>query len=307
MQKTNEVQATEDFTVKVMFDRKYFSQKPSNDDAKGINYRIAYGLTTVTIKQLADEVGRGRAFMAGTLTEKNGVLRRSINNWHSQQVIALDFDDGFTLKAALNDEFIRSNAAFLYTSFSHSEALHKFRVVFFLDSVITKYTEFKSVIRYLFAKYPQVDKACKDGSRIFYGGREVYWIKETNRLNSKFCITESLKWDKKNNLSISHPKPPASPKKKNTRKSKPKILSTSNIELIKNKDVQGMKELVSIEPRTLKQSKFEDFLKQMSLPEYLGIYNYKSFNDIFHDELNPSASIYSIKWYWALVIQVLLK
>ncbi|MCZ8533379.1 hypothetical protein [Psychrobacillus psychrodurans] len=214
MKRLNEVQVTEDFRVEVMMDSKTFNRKPDVNDVKGINYRIKDGLTALSIKQLGDEVGKGKTFMPAKLTVIDGLLKRSIKNWHSQQVVALDFDEAFTLQAALNDDFIRSNAAFLYTTFSHSDELHKFRVVFVLDNVLTNYSDFERVMTYLLEKFPQADEKCKDGSRLFYGGREVYWFDERNRLDSQSCINESLEWDRKNNLSISHSKTSASPKKK---------------------------------------------------------------------------------------------
>lgn len=294
MMKVTEQQITEDFTVEVMVDNRTFSRKPDANDVKGINYRIKDGVSKLTIRELAEALENGKTFMPSKLMKKDGVLKRSISNWHSQQIVALDFDESFTLQTALHDEFFRSNAVFLYTTFSHTEELHKFRVVFVLDSVLCNYKKFEHVMTYLLTKYPQADKACKDGSRLFYGGRKVYWFNEKNRLGSQYCINESLEWDKQNNLSMSHPNPLASLKKKDTRKSKPIISSTSNIELIKNKDVQGMKQLINLEPVALKQSEIEDYLKQLNLPEFLGIDYYKSFIDIFHEEGIPSASIFKV-------------
>ena len=294
MNSLNEVQVTEDNTVEVMMDSKTFNRKPDSNDVKGINYRIKYGKSRITIRELAAAIGKGKTFMPAKLTVIDGVLKRSIKNWDSQQLVALDFDNEITLQTALNDEFIRSNAVFLYTTFSHSEELHKFRVVFVLENVLTNYSDFERVMTYLLEKFPQADEKCKDGSRLFYGGREVYWFDERNRLDSQSCFNESLEWDRKNNLPISHPKTSASPKKKDTRKPKVIMSSFSNIELIKNKDVQSMKKLVNIEPTGLKQSEIEGYLKQLNLPEYLDINYFKSFNDIFHDEQNPSASIFKV-------------
>ena len=56
-------------------------------------------------------------------------MRRAIENWESQQVIALDFDEGLTLEEALNESYFKENAAFVYTTFSHTKEQHKFRVV----------------------------------------------------------------------------------------------------------------------------------------------------------------------------------
>ncbi|MCZ8533378.1 hypothetical protein [Psychrobacillus psychrodurans] len=58
--------------------------------------------------------------------------------------------------------------------------------------------------------------------------------------------------------------------------------------------MEGIKRLVNIEPTVLKQAEIEDYLKKMYLPDFLGIYKYNSFNDIFHDEQSPSASIFKV-------------
>ena len=47
------------------------------------------------------------------------MIKRSIGYWHSQEIIALDFDDGMTLEEAV--KAFSGEAVFIYTTFSHTE------------------------------------------------------------------------------------------------------------------------------------------------------------------------------------------
>jgi hypothetical protein len=66
-----------------------------------------------------------------------------------------------------------------------------------------------------------------------------------------------------------------------------------NIQLIKQKDIIGLQEILAPEPKVV-HNVFElfDYLKQQDLRLYIGIASRKNFIDIFHDEENPSASIF---------------
>ncbi|MET3659159.1 hypothetical protein [Sporosarcina psychrophila] len=288
-----EISNKEKFSV--MLDSKMYSSKPNSSGAVGINNRIKDGLMRVTLEELADAIQSGRTFMPGTLKEKNGVLKRSKENWYSQQVVALDFDNGLTLKDALNDEYIRSNASFLYATFSHTEVANKFRIVFVLDRVVYYYTEITSIIEQLLNKYPQADKSCKDGSRLFYGGTNIQWFDENNRLDTEQILKESLGWDRENNIHISHPKTPAiakSLKEKNPKN--PKTRKALNIDVIKSGNIEELRERLDAPKVVLKRVAIEDYLKSQDLTQYLGVNRSSSILDIFHDEVSPSGSIFKV-------------
>lgn len=189
--------------IGVMLDDEMFSEKPNQFEVKGINYRITKGYAKLTLEELADAIVTGKTFMPGIMEARNGILRRAKDNRHSQQIVALDFDNGLTLTDALNDEFIRSNASFLYTTFSHTDVINKFRIVFVLDKVIFDYTEITQILEGLLGLYPQADGNCKDGSRIFYDGTTIHWFDKSNRVKTEQFIKKSLWGDRKNNIYIS--------------------------------------------------------------------------------------------------------
>lgn len=122
----------------------------------------------------------GYSFTCGTF--KNN--KRKNANWLQQSVFALDFDDGLTPNEAL--EISKSYGItpnVIYTSFSDSPQLRKFRVLFFLDKVITDKAEAKFIILNLMNMYNgKADKACKDYARMFFGGKECLHL-DTNVIN----------------------------------------------------------------------------------------------------------------------------
>jgi len=103
---------------------------------------------------------------------------RSNANWEQQSVFALDFDNGFTPEQALEitDRYnIVPNI--IYSSFSDSPELRKFRILFFLDRSITNKDEAKFIQTNLMNMFEgNADKACKDYARMFYGGKELLFL-----------------------------------------------------------------------------------------------------------------------------------
>ena len=97
---------------------------------------------------------------------------RKASNWVSQQVFALDFDSGITPEDALKiglENGLTPNL--MYTSFSDSPELRKFRFVYVLDHPLEEAEGAKKLNLYLLAMFPMADKMCKDISRMFYGGK----------------------------------------------------------------------------------------------------------------------------------------
>ena len=97
---------------------------------------------------------------------------RSNKNWKEQSVFALDYDSGITpdeVLAVFKDIGIVPNV--LYYSFSDTPELRKFRLVFFLDTVITD-KEDRDYIQKGLMSVVECDKACKDSARLYFGGIE---------------------------------------------------------------------------------------------------------------------------------------
>ena len=99
----------------------------------------------------------------------------SAKNWKSQQVFVLDFDGGITPEEFLNKvkEYEMDEPNIIYSSFSDTPELRKFRVIWVLDEVITDF-DFASVVREgLMKLYPECDKSCKNADRMFYPGKSI--------------------------------------------------------------------------------------------------------------------------------------
>ncbi|RVT65298.1 hypothetical protein [Niallia taxi] len=277
--------------MKIILDTVEYSFKPCGREIGLINNRIIQ-CTPVEIDalKLAEEVTKGKTFIPATFKSTGGSIKRSKANWESQQVIALDFDKGLTLDEAKNDEFFKQNAAFLYTTLSHKMSHHKFRIVFVLDNPLTQYKDYEFIIGNLLERYPTADQACRDGSRLFFGGREAISFNFNNRLKvASFAgLNTTLLQDIKSNLdmSVTRVHPNLNPKASYSN------IYTNNVDLISKRNIMELREQLNIDPVTLSNNEVLDYLKKQDLRAFLGIRTEGTFIDIFHDEASPSASIY---------------
>ncbi|PGW34943.1 hypothetical protein COE04_13935 [Bacillus cereus] len=273
--------------MNIIFDTFEYFSKPQGYQIAAINNRIIQNEPVdVDVRQLAAEIAKGKSFTPATFKQVNGVIKRSNVNWASQQVIALDFDEGLTLDEAMVDDFFKENAAFLYTTFSHKEEHHKFRVVFVLDEPLTYYKDFERIIANLFERYPYADKACRDGSRLFFGGKKVSPFDYENRLEVEGLINKTPLQDIKGNLDMSVTRV------RTNHEASTYTSTANNVELIRDRNIKKLQELINIEPVTLSNNEVFDYLKRQDLGTFLAIEKQGNFIDIFHEESNPSASIY---------------
>ena len=97
-------------------------------------------------------------------------------NFKEAYVLALDFDNGITIEefqTKAND--LGLAPSFIYKTFSHTEEHHKFRAVWRLNEVITM-PQLKNALQLMIMEvFPQCDDACKDLSRLYVGGKELYY------------------------------------------------------------------------------------------------------------------------------------
>ena len=69
--------------------------------------------------------------------------------------------------------------------------------------------------------------------------------------------------------------------------------TADNIELIQQRNIKELRKRIRTKPKVV-YNNFElfDYLKQQDLRVYLGIQHKQNFLDIFHEETDPSASIF---------------
>lgn len=273
-----------------MLDTIEYQSKPEGREAGSISNRIINHSVDISIEELANNLVKGNTFIPAYFREKDGKIRRNKSYWHSQEVIALDFDDGMTLQEAVTE--FSDTAVFIYTTFSHREEQHKFRVVFILDRILDKIEEFDCIVDKLLSKYPQADKHCKDGTRLFFGGKEIIEQNFNNRLKVNNYLKKNPNdfGGTKKNLVIY---PAKNTKQIQTDEHKQGKETADNIELIQQRNIKELRKKIRTKPKIV-YSNFEllDYLKQQDLRAYIGIQHKRNFLDIFHEETEPSASIF---------------
>lgn len=200
--------------VSLMLDSVQYTEKPTKPQTAKMSKRIEKLPVCLGLHELMHRVGvQGQTFIPATLDG----LGRSAGNWIHQQVFCLDFDNK-VLKITLEEFYERCNAlgihpAFVYLTFSHSSALDKFRAVFVVSQVIVDIRLRNLVMVLLMELFPEVDKDCKDLSRIFYGGKGLNsenlqsrtnpiqllnaWLRETKKSDPKnFARSKVNLWNK---------------------------------------------------------------------------------------------------------------
>jgi FkbM family methyltransferase len=108
------------------------------------------------------KIGLGHAFSAHF---KDGY--RKTPNFICSDVIAADIDRDWTIEEMLEADFIRENAAFLYTTASHTPERHRVRVVFLVERTITAATEWAEALAGLGQKL-NADPSIKDADDTAY-------------------------------------------------------------------------------------------------------------------------------------------
>lgn len=276
--------------MKFMLDTIEYQSKPEVREAGRISNRIINHPVDISIEELTKNLGKGKTFIPAYFKKKEGVIRRNKDYWHSQEIIALDFDDGMTLDEAVKE--FSDKAVFIYTTFSHTEEHHKFRVVFILDRVIYKIEEFDCIVSRLITNYPQADTHCTDCTRLFYGGKEIIKMDYKNRLkvNDYVIKNPNDSGGTKKNLVIY---PAKNTKQIQTHDHQQSKETADNIELIQQRNIKELRKKIRTKPKVV-YGHFElfDYIKQQDLREYLGIQHKRNFLDVFHEETEPSASIF---------------
>jgi putative DNA primase/helicase len=151
-------------------------------------WRLNNGFVSMTldVESIASHVLDGHALSAAWVArDDEGHSKRKNDDFEQAQLIFLDIDNSVTLPdttkrkktesegyVALDDvlknTFIQEQAYLIYTSFSHTDDWHRFRIVFCLPDVITDIARYKTILE-AFISRMKADEACKSPVHIFYG------------------------------------------------------------------------------------------------------------------------------------------
>jgi len=163
--------------VNTMFDNTLYSEKPKGQEIGKIKNRIE---TELQIKDytLAEFISN---FAKGITIIPAGIKGNAENNWKGQQVFLLDFDnkDLSNYKSVENviEHCKRINLipTCIYHTFSSTEAINKFRLVYVFKEPITDYKLAQKIIAELFNKFkdfnPDISK--RNLADMFFGGKSI--------------------------------------------------------------------------------------------------------------------------------------
>lgn len=254
---------------------------------KKISNTIMNNLREITIQEFAEELAvNGKTVVLAELSENKLSKMTEILG---QELVMLDFDNKdeknlYTIEDLEADSFMQENASFIYRTFSdmYSE-IDKFRVVFQLDKLVTDNHEIEQIYQGLFKKYPQADSSVGQTSRMFFGSNAGYEIIDwDNRLDTK-TILVSDEITESSDIEI------VSGEMLNENTPIYLLLKYKRYDLVKQKFGN---EHSNIFPDDITAS---NYFKTRDMREFLEISDENPFYDIFHEEDNPSASVYFAK------------
>ncbi len=157
-------------------DTKSYSYKPTGSEIGAIRNRLGkIAATEARFRDFVTAVELGKSYQPSQSTGN------SAKDWTAQNLFCVDIDN--TEKGEhLSLENIQAichsynvSPAGIYESFSSTVSHPKFQVIFITDEVITEESKRHDIMTTLIDIFPQADKSCKDGIRIFFG------------TNKKFC------------------------------------------------------------------------------------------------------------------------
>ncbi len=134
---------------------------------KGKRVNLGYGWENGTgdWPTVFDLITREGVATSAELTYDN----RKEANFVSRDLIMVDIDSGMTIPELFEDSFYNDHAAGFYCTASHTWQAHRFRIMFRLETPLTKSSDVVKLNKMLLRRYTQADAACKDATRIFFG------------------------------------------------------------------------------------------------------------------------------------------
>ncbi|MDB1608510.1 hypothetical protein, partial [Enterococcus faecalis] len=262
-------------------------EKPDQYKVKKISNTILNNLRQMTIQEFAEELSvNGKTVVLAELSENKLSKMTPIVG---QEVVMLDFDNKdennlYTIEDLEADSFMQENASFIYRTFSDLfSEVDKFRAVFHLDKLVSENQEIEQIYQALFKKYPQADSSVGQTSRLFFGSNSGYEVIDwDNRLDTKSLLIDEKVVDS-NSLEV------LSGEMLNENTPIYLLLKYKRYDLVKQKLGN---EHSNIFPDDITAS---NYFKTRDMREFLEISDENPFYDIFHEEDNPSASVYFAK------------
>lgn len=285
--------------IKCMYFNHRFKDKPQGKQCGWVQKSLTQ--VNITIENLADALVHGASFKPGVLAGGN-----KAENWIEQQLFGLDFDDGIRIEEAYNKVIsLGITPCFMYTTFSHKEEHHKFRMIFCNDTVITDGNIRDKLQATLMGVIGGIDEVCFNRDRLFFGGKgqTVLYPDYDTRINAESIIEKY--WNDDFEQYISNAKPKSKKKKdstaagiknkgSDTAKERP-TYENLNVKAIKEHDIEYLRKVLAHNPIEFEnKNEFWDYIySELDIAELIDIDNPRSFCCVLHDDHNPSANIFT--------------
>lgn len=289
-----------DKKIRCMYFDHRFTEKPQGSQCGWVQKSLIQ--KDIAIENLADALCHGASFKPGVLVGGN-----KAENWYQQQLFGLDFDDGIRIEDAYNKVIsLGITPCFMYTTFSHKEEHHKFRMIFCNDTVITNGNIRDRLQATLMGVIGGIDEVCFNRDRLFFGGkgRTVLHPDYEARINAESIIEKY--WNDDYEQYISNAKPKSKKKKvaaasSKTTNDKPSAekdyqpYENLNVKAIKEHDVEYLRTVLAHEPIEFEtKNEFWDYIySELDIAELIDIDDPRSFCCVLHDDHNPSANIFT--------------
>lgn len=159
-------------TIKTAISKQSFASKVKAKEQINKSLVTGFEIKELNINEFTDFIKQGHVFMPICL-KSNGKFHRAGQFFKQADIFAIDIDNNgpenyLSLADALQNDFIKDNAWLIYTTYTHTEQHHKFRIVFKLPETVTFDKLFLQIINAFIKKFKS-DKSCKDAARLFFG------------------------------------------------------------------------------------------------------------------------------------------
>ncbi|QEE34995.1 hypothetical protein FTO60_04265 [Octadecabacter sp. SW4] len=148
-------------------------------------FREGFQAFEATLDELEETIKLGIAFSYQYRDEK-----RSAKNFVASDFLAVDFDGGLTISDCLALDLVQNHASLIYTTASHTQANHRFRLVFVLPRTIEDPQELRFAVRALTERLGG-DPSATDPARIFFGSKGG-WSKQLGSTLSSELLDELI-------------------------------------------------------------------------------------------------------------------
>jgi len=165
-----------DKNIKICIYPKEFNRKPTGAETGVLSQIIGENHAPIKyaeLKFLVKAIGsRGCTFTTATFKNR----KRNKENFEQQQLFALDFDGGISFEEIQNRaKDYNLPILFAYDTF-RSKNHNRFRIVFLNDVSVHDPKVAETMLKGLHTIFPEADPACKDISRMYFGGKELLYF-----------------------------------------------------------------------------------------------------------------------------------